>query len=155
MSDSPSTNIPADVVQSIIHDLDLTSIRSLSRVNSSWQAAVEPLLWQKVSLNLVDCPFVEGWAEHMDKDDETSIERWILRKMRQLELALASQPNNERYIDTLRLLRTASSASSHAMLAFVETLTDRFDLFIDAESETSVEEWILHKTCLLRSALSA
>lgn len=82
-----------------------------------------------------------------------SVQGWISRKTRQIESALVTQPARESYIEALRLLRVASTASSRAAMALLRPLISRFDVFVDVELEPSVEEWILHKTCQLESAL--
>ena len=99
----------------------------------------------------MDCPFLSRWDDDADEELETSV--WISQKTRQLELALAAQSAQESYIKAVRLLRSASTASSRAAMALIQPLISRSDLFVDVELESSVEEWILHKTCQLESAL--
>ena len=119
---TPSPDLPREILRLITSTLDSRTLRSLARVNSSWQAAVEPILWQKVSLELVNCPNLVRWDDDIDEELESSVENWISWKILQLEAALANQPARESYTEALRLLVLASSASSAAACALIRPL---------------------------------
>ena len=154
MENPHSPDLPPEVSRRITSQLDHDSLRCLARVNSKWQSAAEPLLWQTVSLRLVDCPFLVPWDDGNGDEFAESVGGKSSRKIQLLESALVTQPMRERYTEALRILRFASTASPIAAMALTEPLASRFDVFVDAKMESSVENWILQKTCQLQSALA-